>query len=138
MFGEDGWCRACGIPWRAQTGHLVLQRKGLGDARGAFTPNWRFDVICLDLDLATRLAERFRLELRDVKWPREGPVGLKQVVVPSVGEAWFDHRVLHDRLETRHAAPGRVARNAGSGAGCRSGSRRSPSSRTRCCPRSST
>lgn len=44
MYGEDGWCRACGVPQRAQCGSMVLQRKGLTVA-GAWVPNWQFDTI---------------------------------------------------------------------------------------------
>lgn len=38
MFGEDGWCRSCGVPRRPQSGSLVLQRKG-AVAEGVWIPN---------------------------------------------------------------------------------------------------
>ncbi len=106
MFGEGGWCRSCGVPRRAQCGNLVLRRKGLKSIRGAWTPNWRFDIICLERELADRVAARFRVELRDVDWHGH-PVGAaQQIVVPPVGEAWFDHEQLRDRVAADHGVAG--------------------------------
>jgi hypothetical protein len=34
LFGEDGWCRSCGVPRHPQTGSLILQRKSF-KVRGA-------------------------------------------------------------------------------------------------------
>ena len=51
MFGKGGWCRSCGTPLHAQSGSLVLQRRGL-TVSGAWVPNWQFDVICMEQSLA--------------------------------------------------------------------------------------
>jgi hypothetical protein len=106
MFGEDGWCHSCGVPRRAQSGNLVLQRKGVKTVKGAWTPNWQFDAICLERGLAERVAGGFRVELRDVDWHASPPGEAKQIVVPTVGEAWFDPGQLQDRLVAVHATAG--------------------------------
>jgi phosphoenolpyruvate synthase len=77
MFGDDGWCHACGVPKREQAASLVLQRKGLSDPSGAWVPNWQFDVICMD-DEVTELA-RHALVIEehygrpmDIEWGKDG------------------------------------------------------------------
>lgn len=106
MFGEDGWCRSCGVPNRPQSGSLVLQRKGLADPRGAWVPNWQFDAICLEESLAERVASRFDLDLRDVAWHGFAPGSASQIVVPSVGDAWFDPDDLRERAVAQHGTAG--------------------------------
>jgi hypothetical protein len=106
MFGEDGWCRSCGVPRHGQLGNLVLQREGFKRVEGAWMPNWRFDVICLERELAERIADRFRVELRDVEWRGNAPGEAKQTVAPTVGEAWFDREALHERLVAVHRSAG--------------------------------
>jgi hypothetical protein len=106
MFGEDGWCRSCGVPRHGQSGNLVLQRKGLDSIDGAWMPNWQFDVLCLERGLAERIADRFRVELRDVHWRGGAPGEAKQIVALTVGEAWFDHAQLHQKLLSAHGNAG--------------------------------
>lgn len=65
MYGEDGWCRTCGVPKHSQTGSLILQRKGLR-IEGAWVPNWQFDVYCVAQPLAAAAQEQFRIDLRPV------------------------------------------------------------------------
>jgi hypothetical protein len=113
MFGEDGWCRSCGVPRHGQTGNLVLQTEGLKSIAGAWTPNWRFDAICLERGLAQRIADSFRVELRDVRWPRKASGEVRQIVIPTVGEVWFDHRELRERLLRRHGSAGALCRQCG-------------------------
>ena len=113
MYGEDGWCRACGVPRHDQTGHLVLQTKDLKSIAGAWTPNWQFDAICLERKLAARIADRFRVELRDVHWPRRAPGDVKQIVARTVGEAWFDHGQLRERLLSVHGSAGALCPKCG-------------------------
>jgi hypothetical protein len=106
MFGEDGWCRSCGTPLRAQCGSLMLRPAGLVPLAGAWVPNWRFDAICLEGSLAAQLAERFKVNLREVVWKSSSPGAAMQIVVPSVGSAWYDPEVLRERTEARHGTPG--------------------------------
>lgn len=106
MFGEDGWCRSCGVPRHGQTGNLVLQTKGLKSIAGAWTPNWQFDVICVERELAARIADRFRVELRDVDWRGDAPGEAKQIVAPTVGEAWFDPGQLREKAMAVHGSAG--------------------------------
>ena len=104
LFGPDGWCHGCGIPYGPQSGALVLRRANL-TVSGVWMPNWRFDTICLDEALAARVSEKFQLDVRDVEWPRSGPVA-KQVVFPTVEPAWFDPKDLEARVTARHGRPG--------------------------------
>ena len=90
MFGEDGWCHACGVPKGPQTGSIVLQRKGFKVVEGAWVPNWQFDALCLERSVADEAASRFELDLLKVEWHGTPPGEAMQIVVPSVGEAWFD------------------------------------------------
>ncbi len=90
MYGEDGWCHRCGVPHHEQTGHLTLQRRRLM-VSGCWKPNWQFDEICLDAELAAVVRDRFDVELRPVEWARATSEEAYQIVIPSVGESWFDH-----------------------------------------------
>ena len=106
MFGENGWCLSCGVPRRPQSGSIVLQRKGFSRAEGAWIPHWRFDAICLAQSLATSAAGRFTLPMRRVEWHGESPGDAMQVVVPSVGDEWFDPAELTERTLALHGASG--------------------------------
>jgi hypothetical protein len=106
MFGEDGWCRSCGTPNREQTGELVLQRRGL-TATGAWMPNWRFDVLCLDHALAVKVSERFKVRLRDVRSPKDTDDALaRQLVFTLTDAAWFDPTAVRSSAIERHGATG--------------------------------
>jgi hypothetical protein len=105
MFGEKGWCHSCGVPRHDQTGNMVLQAKGFSVA-GAWMPNWQFDAICLERELAERIADDFRVELRDVDWHGTPPGQAKQIVVPTVGDVWFNPDQLQDRLVAEHGTAG--------------------------------
>jgi hypothetical protein len=94
------------VPQRDPCGNLVLQRTDLARVEGAWAPNWQFDVICFERDLAERIADRFRVELRDVDWRGAAPAQAKCLVVPSVGEAWFDHELLREKLVSVHGRDG--------------------------------
>lgn len=93
MFGEMGWCRACGVPRHAQTGPLVLRRSGL-TVPGAWVPYWQYDTICMDAQLAAQITERFEVDLRPVSWSKSPPGDAFQMVIPTVGEAWFEPEEL--------------------------------------------
>lgn len=102
MYGEDGWCRTCGVPKHEQTGSIVLQRKGLTSASGGWVPNWQFDVYCLDANLALTAAEQFGVRLRPVQWPRDAPGDASQIVISSSSEPWFDPELLTRRISRVH------------------------------------
>lgn len=101
MFGEEGWCRSCGVPKHAQTGSLMLQRSGL-TVSGAWVPYWRYDTICMDGSLAAQVSERFDVALRPVIWPKSSPVEAFQLVIPTIGEAWYDTDELTEGAIARH------------------------------------
>lgn len=112
MFGEDGWCRSCGVPRHPQTGSLVLQRKAMRPG-GAWVPNWQFDVLCVEGALGARLDERFRLDLRPVRWHGEPPGDASQIVIPSAGPDWFSPDDLASRAEARNGYAGRKCAECG-------------------------
>lgn len=139
MFGEDGWCRSCGTPLREQCGALQLRRAGLAKPEGAWTPNWRFDVLCVGEELASELG-RFSVNARPVSWVGRADPPAWQVVLPVVGSRWFDPARLTELAVARHGVAGEdmpvvwnVALDACTdfgaafpGSGCRAG-------RGRCC-----
>lgn len=112
MFGEDGWCHSCGVPKGAQSGSMVLQRKGM-KVEGAWVPNWRFDAICLAAELADEVGARFNVELVDVDWHGAAPGAAKQIVVSSVGAAWFDPAELRERAVAHHGTAGATCPECG-------------------------
>lgn len=101
MFGEDGWCHACGVPRGEQTGSLVLQRKKLRIG-GAWAPYWKWDVICVETSLAEEIAGEFAVEFREVRWPDGSPSGAQQLLFPVTGDAWFDPAALSESLAKQH------------------------------------
>ena len=113
MYGEDGWCKTCAIPNRPQSGSLVLQRKGLTDGQGAWTPHWRYDAICLEVGLADRVSTNFDVELRDVEWSATSPASAMQIVAHSAGESWFDADALRKASVERYGTDGRNCRECG-------------------------
>jgi hypothetical protein len=114
MFGDDGWCRSCGMPLREQCGPLVLRRAGLSPLIGAWVPNWRFDAICLEASIALKVVtERFAVNLREVAWTGSAPGSAYQIVAPSVGSAWFDPEELAARSEARHGIAGATCSGCG-------------------------
>lgn len=106
MFGEDGWCRGCGVPLRPQSGSIVLQRRGFARVEGAWVPNWQFGAICLERSLSDIAAARFAVDLLPVAWDDDPISEAMQIVVPSVGDAWFDPDELRERTKARHGASG--------------------------------
>jgi len=101
MFGADGWCRSCGVPKHPQTGPFVLQRKGV-TVVGAWVPNWQYDVICLEKSVADEVTSRFRLDVREVEWHPSSPGEAMHIVVPTIGEAWFNPDELREKAATHH------------------------------------
>lgn len=113
MFGTSGWCRGCGVPTATQTGPLTLQRKGLKEVAGAWVPNWRFDTFCMTAPLAAEAGERFRLDLRDVAWVGTPPGDARQVVVPTIGQAWFDPSELAETIRRHRGKAGATCSDCG-------------------------
>jgi hypothetical protein len=107
MYGDDGWCRSCGVPKGPQTGSLVLSSKGFKASAGAWVPNWRFDAVCLGTDLSEEVEERFpAVSLMPIKW-RNGQLGRATQIVPEMSdEAWFDPDELRKRVVARHGSAG--------------------------------
>ena len=105
MFGAEGWCHACGIPQGPQTGSLTLQRRNLTPV-GAWVPYWIYDLICVDAGLAEKLRGRFALDLRPVAWPAIPAGDAWQIVIPTVGQAWYDPDDLRRQTLARHQRTG--------------------------------
>lgn len=112
MFGASGWCRECGTPLGPQTGSLTLQSKGL-TVQGAWIPYWLSDVICLDAVLADEVASRFRVQLLPVQWSGSARAEAHQIVVPTVGQAWFDHAELRAKATELGRPAGSVCVSCG-------------------------
>ncbi|TXK17714.1 hypothetical protein [Homoserinibacter sp. GY 40078] len=106
LYGADGWCRDCGTPQVPQRGDLVLQKSGLRP-EGAWTPNWRFDLVCVSGAVAEQIvAAGFRVTMRPVGWPRQPAGEAFQLVIPVVGDRWFDPAVLSELTVARHGREG--------------------------------
>lgn len=112
MFGEDGWCRACGVPRRSQSGSIVLQRNGL-TVSGGWVPNWQFDVYCLVLPLADEAAERFGVDLHRVMSPNGGELEARQIVIESSPVAWFDPADLTRLITSIHGEASKTCPECG-------------------------
>lgn len=107
MYGEDGWCRSCGVPRRNQCGSLILQRRGFGSVEGVWVPNWQFDALCLERTVAERAREAgFGLPLLPVEWHGLPPGDAMQIVPPTVGDRWFDPDELRVRTSAKHGTAG--------------------------------
>ena len=105
MYGEDGWCKNCAVPNREQTGSLVLQRQSMRPV-GAWVPNWIYDTICVSAVLVEEIDSRFDVDLRAVEWAASSPGEAMQLVIPTVGESWFDPEQLRERVIEDHARDG--------------------------------
>lgn len=105
IFGEDGWCRSCGVPQHEQTGALILQAKNQR-ATGAWVPNWLFDVICMEASLATELQEKFGVSVREVQWHGKAPGSAAQLVIPVTAHNWYDADELGAATLARHGTAG--------------------------------
>lgn len=112
MFGESGWCHACGTPKREQIGSLRMLRSGLNTA-GAWMPNWRFDTLCLGAELAAEVEARFGLELRPVLSAGRRDMIARQLVIRPAGQRWFDPALLNERTRARHGSAGTSCSSCG-------------------------
>lgn len=105
MYGPDGWCRACGTPMHEQTGALILERSRVA-LSGAWTPNWRYDTICVDLELGAQVQREFDVNLREVEWASGAEPNPLQIVVPTLTEPWFEAAQLSERAAAAHGSAG--------------------------------
>lgn len=112
MFGEDGWCHGCGVPKRPQSGSIVLQRKSM-KVHGGWVPYWRYDVICVEASVAENAASRFDLDLRPVEWHASSPGDALQIVVPTIGDSWFDSDELRDKAIEHYGVAGKTCSDCG-------------------------
>lgn len=87
IYGEDGWCRVCGVPQHPQSGSIVLQSRGL-TVSGAWVPNWQFDVYCMESEFGARAEADFGLTFRSVRSPK-GELDAVQVIIDSSQDQWF-------------------------------------------------
>lgn len=101
MFGEDGWCKACGLPQHPQTGSIVLQRRGLTPT-GGWVPHWQFDVYCLASGLVERAARAFDLKFLPVYAPTGEKYPAAQVVINSSAQEWFGPQEIDKIIAAIH------------------------------------
>lgn len=112
MFGEDGWCHACGVPRHPQTASMILQSRGI-KVQGAWVPNWQFDVICMEASVAEAAAARFDLDLLKVEWHGTSPGDAWQIRTPIIGDAWFDPDELREQATRQHGVAGATCQACG-------------------------
>ena len=112
MYGDDGWCRACGVPSHEQTGSLVLQRRGLTVSAG-WVPFWQYDAYCLVNDIADEARDRFGLGFRPVLDPRGKHLGASQVVLQSDVVSWFSPEMIAPRITAVHGESGEACAGCG-------------------------
>ncbi len=101
MYGDDGWCRACGTPLVDQSGALVVQGSKFPTAE-VWMPNWRFDVVCVSGQLAADITERFAVDVGEVHKPRKGPTGVKQILPRQTAQPWHRPDDLSRAARARH------------------------------------
>lgn len=107
MFGDDGWCRGCGIPKGDQSGPLILETADFqGSAEGAWVPHWHYEVVCCGRQLADELSARYGVRRRDVAWHGKGHGDVSQLIPEPAATAWFDHAELAETLKTEHGVAG--------------------------------
>jgi hypothetical protein len=64
------------------------------------------DAVCLGKTISDEIATSFSLPVLPVNWHRTAPGEAVQIVAPTLGEAWFDHDELAQRVAARHGATG--------------------------------
>ncbi|QIG39395.1 hypothetical protein G5T42_07785 [Microbacterium sp. 4R-513] len=112
MYGEDGWCHACGVPNGPQTGSLVLQRKSMRP-EGGWVPYWHYDSPCVGEKAADAIRGRFAVELREVQWHASSPGRAFQILIPVVGERWFAPEGLEKKGLEHHGRAGAQCADCG-------------------------
>ncbi len=87
---------------REQNGPLTLESRGFPKS-AVWTPNWRFDAICVSSEVADELTARFDIELRDVHRATTGSTEFKQVVPVHSSSDWYSHDNLANAVLARHS-----------------------------------
>lgn len=113
MYGPDGWCHTCAIPKHVQTGSLVLEKKGLTNAEGAWIPYDHDDIICADAPLAREIASTFDIELREIAWPRNSDNQAFQLQIPVGTTPWFNPSELEAATTATHGRAGSTCEECG-------------------------
>lgn len=72
-------------------------------AADVWMPNWLFDVVCVSQRLAADIAERFDVELGEVRKPRSGPTGARQFLPAVTAESWHRPGELASAVRARHS-----------------------------------
>jgi len=75
-------------------------------SEGAWVPYWQYDAYCMSAELASEVSARFSVELRPVEWQGAAPGDAMQIIVPTVGESWFDQNLLTQKTVERHGSAG--------------------------------
>jgi hypothetical protein len=73
---------------------------------GVWTPNWLFDVICMEKSIGEELARRADARLREVSWRQSPPGDALQLMFASTTERWFEEGELRRRTSDRHGTSG--------------------------------
>jgi hypothetical protein len=106
MYGDDGWCRGCGVPSRTQCGSLVLQASKLPKGP-LWMPNWRFDALCARVPETSAVLERFAVRTLPVHTPRSRDTGIVQILATTTAAPWYDEADLWKAAVVRHGDAGR-------------------------------
>jgi hypothetical protein len=106
MYGEDGWCRSCGVPQRPQTGSLVLQASKMPKS-DFWMPNWQYDALCVRKPAAEQLLRDFRVKTLPVHTPKATDTGILQLVPDIAAASCFDSAALAAQAEAFHGLAGR-------------------------------
>ncbi|MGO4454269.1 hypothetical protein [Arthrobacter sp. RAF14] len=80
---------------------------------GAWMPYWTGDVICMEASLADELSRTFDLAFRPVEWPKSENSDAVQLVIPAVGEKWYDPNLLEKAGVERHGTQGALCSECG-------------------------
>lgn len=112
MYGEAGWCHACGVPAAAQTGSMVLRRAKFPTS-AFWMPNWRFDALCVRLAEARHIVEHFDLITLPITTPKVQDTGFVQLLPEVSAEPWFAPDELSSIATMRHGSPGAECRGCG-------------------------
>jgi hypothetical protein len=76
-------------------------------------PYWRYDTVCLERSLAEKVAARFDITVRDVAWPKTPPGEASQLMIPVMGDAWFDPNALRAVTTAKHGTDGALCPECG-------------------------
>lgn len=105
MYGDDGWCHACGIPAREQSGSLILRAAKFPTSH-FWMPNWQFDALCVRLEAAAAIIDKFNLRTMPVQQPKLADTGVVQLLPVVTAAAWYDVDRLRSLATARHGNTG--------------------------------